>query len=111
MLGDYQDGSRDTLRLLPPFNWCPIEQDYFVDGKAFSTVKPRPIRICLGTGDVSRDLGALYQIKAVYGRELPGGAIQMLKMPLNSRKRLRSLTLRVLSNDVVVGLMAVTLEK
>lgn len=111
VLVDYQDGSRDTLRLLPPFNWCPIEQDYFVDGKAFSTVKPRPIRICLGTGDVSRDLGALYQIKAVYGRELPGGAIQMLKMPLNPRKRLHSLTLRVLSNDVVVGLMAVTLEK
>jgi hypothetical protein len=34
----------------------------------------------------------------------------MLVMPLNARKRLRSLTLRTLSNDVVVGLMAVTLQ-
>ena len=35
----------------------------------------------------------------------------MLRMPLNPEKTLRSLTLRTLSNDVVIGLMAVTLEK
>jgi hypothetical protein len=32
-------------------------------------------------------------------------------MPLNPRKRLKSLTLQTLSNDVVIGLMAVTLTK
>jgi hypothetical protein len=31
-------------------------------------------------------------------------------MPLNSDKKLVSLTLRTLSNDVVIGLMAVTLQ-
>ena len=50
-------------------------------------------------------------IKGVYGREIPGGAALLLQMPLNRKKPLRSLTLRTLSNDVVVGLMALTLEK
>ena len=42
---------------------------------------------------------------------LPGGAATMLVMPLNAKKKLRSLTLRALSNEVVVGLMGVTLQK
>ena len=113
----YTDNSSDTLQLYNPFNWCPIEQDYYVDGKAFWTVVTgRPLRVCLGkaTADgkplVSRDLGKELNIKGVYGREIPGGAAQILSMPLNAQKRLRSLTLRTLSNDVVIGLMAVTLQ-
>ena len=34
----------------------------------------------------------------------------MLRMPLNPNKKLKKLTLRTLSNDVVIGLMAVTLQ-
>ena len=78
--------------------------------KAFQTVEPRPYRVCLSTGDVSRDLGKTLGIQGVYGREIPGGAAQMLRMPLNPRKRLKSLTVRTLSNDVVIGLMALTLQ-
>ena len=107
----YSDGSQDTLRLVPPYNWCPIEQDYYVDGQAFSTIEPRPYRVCLATGQVSRNLGATLDIKGVYGREIPGGAAQMLTMHLRSDKKLKALRLRTLSDDVVVGLMAVTLEK
>ena len=106
----YQDGTSDTLLLRNPDNWCPIEQDYFVDGKAFQTAEPRPYRVCLGTGTVSRDLGKALGIKGVYGREIPDGAAQMLRMPLNNKKNLKSLTVRTLSNDVVIGLMAVTLQ-
>ena len=74
------------------------------------------MRFCLGkaTADgrpiVSRDLGKELSIKGVYGREIPGGAGEMLRMPLNKDKKLKSLTLRTLSNDVVIGLMAVTLQ-
>ena len=107
----YADGTQDTLRLVPPYNWCPIEQDYYVDGLAFSTTEPRPYRVCLGTGQVSRDLGTLLGIKGVYGREIPGGAAQMLTMPLHADRKLTALRLRTLSDDVVVGLMAVTLEE
>ena len=112
----YTDGSTDTLALRNPDNWCPIEQDYYVDGKAFCTSEPRPLRVCLGraTADgrpvVSRDLGCELSIQGVYGREIPGGAAQILTMPLNAKKKLRSLTVRTLSNDVVIGLMAVTLQ-
>jgi len=107
----YFDGSTDVLALRNPDNWCPIEQDYYVDGQAFMVAEPRPYRVCFGTGTVSRDLGKELDIKGVYGREIPGGAAQMLRLKLNAKKRLRSLTVRTLSNDVVIGLMAVTLQK
>ncbi|MBR1394166.1 MAG: DUF4450 domain-containing protein [Prevotella sp.] len=112
----YQDNTTDTLVLRNPDNWCPIEQDYYIDGKAFYAADPRPLRVCLGkaTEDgkpvVSRNLGRVLGIKGVYGREIPGGAAQILSMPLNPQKKLRSLTVRTLSNDVVIGLMAVTLQ-
>ena len=96
-----------------------------MDGKAFCLTPPlapplkgagsrgeelRPYRVCLGTGDVSRDLGKTLGIQGVYGREIPGGAAQMLRMRLNPQKRLKSLTVRTLSNDVVIGLMSITLQ-
>lgn len=108
---EYADHTVDTLHLVNPDNWCPIEQDYYVDGHAFYTTQPRPYRVCLGTGTVSRDLGRELHINGVYGRELPGGAAQLLTMPLNPAKKLRSLTVRTLSNDVVVGLMGLTLQR
>ena len=116
IVATYDDGTTDTLPLLNPDNWCPIEQDYYVDGKAFYAASPRPLRVCLGkaTADglplVSRDLGSELDISEVYGRSIPGGAAQILSMPLNPEKKLKSLTLRTLSNDVVIGLMAVTLQ-
>ena len=106
----YTDNTTDTLALRNPDNWCPIEQDYYIDGKAFQAPQPRPYRVCLGTGDVSRDLGKELDIKGVYGREIPGGAAQMLSMPLHPEKRLKSVSVHTLSNDVVIGLMAVTLQ-
>lgn len=111
VIATYKDGTTDTLRLVNPDNWCPIEQDFYVDGKAFYTTQQRPYRVALGTGTVSRNLGEELGISEVYGRPIPGGAAQMLKMPLDKKKELKSLTLRTLSNDVVIGLMAVTLAK
>ena len=106
----YTDGTADTLALRNPDNWCPIEQDYYVDGMAFNAPQPRPYRVCFSTGDVSRNLGSIIQLGGEYGREIPGGAGQMLEMPLDQQKRLQSLTIRTLSNDVIIGLMAVTLQ-
>ena len=106
----YTDDTTDSLALRNPDNWCPIEQDYYIDGKAFSAPQPRPYRVCFGTGDVSRNLGSVVKLGGEYGRDIPGGAGQMLEMPLNPQKRLKSLELRTLSPDVVIGLMAVTLQ-
>jgi len=110
VIATYKDGTADTLHLQNPDNWCPIEQDYYCDDKAFYMAENRPYRVCLGNGTVSRDLGKALGITSASERLLPGGAAQMLKMPLNGKKRLQKLTVRTLSNDVVVGLMAVTLQ-
>ena len=119
---DYTDGTTDTLHLVNPVNWCPIEQEYYIDGLAFSAAALRPYRVHLGSGQVSRNISQLTTIGS-FDNTVPGnpdsaeprvidcGAAQILKMPLQPRKRLRRLTLRTLSNDVVIGLMAVTLLK
>ena len=110
VVATYLDGKTDTLHLRNPENWCSIEQDYYFDQQAFYTSVAPPYRVCFGTGAVSRDLGSALGLEGVYGREIPGGAAQMLRMPLNKRKKLVALTVRALSNDVVIGLMAVTLQ-
>ena len=104
VVAQYKDGTADSLRLVNPDNWCPIERDYFVDGRAFSVALPRPYRVAFAAQ------GGEMGPKGADGGEIPGGAATMLCMPLNSDKKLVSLTLRTLSNDVVIGLMAVTLQ-
>lgn len=119
---DYADGTRDSLLLVNPENWCPIEQDYLTGETAFPMPQPRPYRVGLKTGKVSRNLfeDTAMAKEAVVSDvpefkkavcEIDGGAAVLLDMPLDPKKRLRSLTLRVLSNEVVVGLMGVTLQK
>lgn len=106
----YTDGSYCRLPLINPDNWCPIEQDFYIDNKAFYTTEPRPYRVALATGTVSRDLGNELNIDGVYGREIPGGAAQMLRMIIDDSKQLEKLTITPLSNDVVIGLMGITLQ-
>ena len=121
VIARYTDGTADTLRLQNPHNWCPIEQDYYEDGLAFHSSYPRPYRIDFATARVSRELmpmGEHYGRPAASGvagsyndRSFKKGAGIILDMPLNSQKQLKSLTLRTLSNDVVIGLMGVTLQR
>ena len=116
----YADGSKDVLPLENPINWCPIEQDYYTDDYAFWTAPKKPYRVLLSSGQVSRDLTVdflpaaendnLYDAVKETDRGIPDGAAQILRMPLR-RKKLQSITLETLSNDVVIGLMAITLEK
>ena len=44
-------------------------------------------------------------------REIKGGGGIIIDMPLNPRKRLRSITLTTLSNEVVMGIMGITLQR
>jgi len=106
---DYKDGTRSVLPLISPTNWCPIEQDYYVDGLAFKLETPRPYRFCLQNGIVSNDLGNVLKLKGPMERKIKGGAGIILCMPLDKTKELSSLQLETLSNDVVIGLMGATL--
>jgi hypothetical protein len=45
------------------------------------------------------------------GGKIPGGAATVLEMPLDSHRPLKSLTIRTLANEIVIGLMAVTLQR
>lgn len=107
----YADGTSEVLELVNPENWCPIEQDFFVDDIAFRLDAPRPYRLHLKSGLVSNNLERDLNIKGVYGRPIDGGAGILLDVKLNPKKKLKKLTLETLSNDVVIGLMGVTLQR
>ncbi len=107
----YADGSQERLELVNPDNWCPIEQDYYTDNFAFKVNSKRPYRVHFMSDKVSRDLCKLLGINGVYGREIKGGAGEMLDLKLNPNKKLKNITLRTLSNDVVIGIMGITLQK
>lgn len=107
----YTDGSAQTLSLVPPYNWSPIEQDYFTDGKAFSIPTSRQLRMKLTDGTVSRDLGKATGIEGVYGRRIEGGASNLLFVPLDESKQLHDITLKADANEVVIGLIAASIIK
>ena len=103
----YTDGTSEKLALRNPENWWPIEKDLFVDGAAFDTKAPRPVRIHLKTGKVITDQNA----QQWNGKEIDGGAATALGLTLNPNKTLLKLKLSTLCNDVVIGLMAITLQR
>lgn len=108
----YQDGTVATTELVNPTTWVPIEQDIYYDRHAFrpaAGTQP-PYRLHFASGRVSRRLGDELGIEGVYGRQIDGGAGMLLDIRLDPRKELEALELETLSNDVVIGLMAVTLQ-
>lgn len=108
----YKDGSEDALDLVLPDNLFPLDQDLFIDGWAFDSPQPRPWRVRLKTGDVSKyhagELGKHMSNDPLY---IDGGMATMLDLPLNPDKELDSLTLETIANEVIIGLMGVTLMK
>ena len=108
VVATYADGSTARLALRNPETWWPIEQDYFIDDYQFRCDGPLPPRVDLRTGRVRLlDLPAFKG----QGRAVPGGAATVLVLPLDPGKELRSLTVRALANEVVIGLLAATLER
>ena len=104
----YQDGSVTRLALSNPETWWPIDQDYFIDDFAFRHELPLPPRCDLKTGKI-RVLEAA-EFKG-HGKSIAGGAATLLVVDLVPDKELASITVRALANEVVVGLMGVTLER
>ncbi len=129
----YADGSDSVMYLVNPVNWRPVEEDCYTDEYAFRSAGLNPYRVSfltgavhrkmplelLGEGGASADYRPEEKLRAkakadynlVTDRTITGGGALILKMPLDSGKEPESLTLRTLSNDVVIGLMGVTLEK
>ncbi len=106
---NYTDGTASTLLLENPENWWPIEQDLFNDGFAFNTNAPAPLRLHLKTGLATDSFNKHTSIKGFTNRAIDGGAATVLDLPLDSQKELKSITLRAVANDVIIGLIALTL--
>lgn len=106
----YKDGTCDKMALRNPDNWAPIEHIFFEDGLAFNRHAPALYRLRLKTGEISNNFGEELGFPGA-SRELDGGAAILLEMPLNPDKKLSHLVLETLSNDVVIGLMGITLQR
>lgn len=108
----YADGTEEVLDLVLPDNLIPLDQDLFIDGWAFYTRQPRPWRVRLKTGDVSKyhagELGGRMSNDPIY---VDGGMATLLDLPLDPEKELVSLTLETIANEVIIGLMGVTLKQ
>lgn len=108
---NYTDGTSSVLELKNPENWWPIEQDYLIDGFAFTAVETKPTRVLLKTGEVMPAKYKYTGIKGFSNFGIDGGAATVLHLKLNPNKQLKSLTLKTIANDVVIGLMSVTLVR
>ena len=86
ILVTYSDEHTERLPLSNPTTWWPIEADYNTAIDGFCVPGPHPPRIDLGAGRAT-----------------------LLDLPLDPDRELRSLTVRCLANEVVVGLMSATL--
>ena len=104
----YADGTTARLALRNPTTWWPIDQDYYIDDLAFARPEPLPVRVDLATGKIR--VLKMDEFKGK-GRVVPGGAATVLDLPLEAGKELRSLTVRALANEVVIGLMSVTVAR
>lgn len=106
----YKDGSKDKLELVLPDNLLPLDQDIFIDGWAYRSGQPRPWRIRLQDGSVSKyhaaELGKRMSNNPIY---IEGGMVTLLDLSLDSDKELESLSLETVANEVVIGLMGITL--
>jgi len=89
-----------------PTIWWPIDQDYFINDFGFRRPETIPPRVDLKSGLVRVPDHSEFKGK---GGIVPGGAATVLDMPLNPQKELKSLTVRTLANEVVIGLMSITL--
>lgn len=103
----YTDGTSERLELINPDNWPSIEQIGHNDGYAFRA--PALPRVWLKNGRCSRHLAQELQLEGV-NPMIEGGAATIVEMTIDPEKELQSLTLETLSNDVVIGLMGVTIE-
>ncbi|MFT3784114.1 MAG: DUF4450 domain-containing protein [Nibricoccus sp.] len=108
VIATYMDGTTSRLALYNPTTWWPIEQDYFIDDYQFRYFGSFPPRVDLKTGKVRFLDRAAFKGQ---GREVGGGAATVLTLSLDPNKELRSLTIRALSNEVVIGLMSATLVR
>lgn len=106
---NYKDGTIEKLELKNPETWYPIEQDCYRDDYAFKINGVMPPRVYLKTGELTLES---YDVLKVNGTNfIDGGSASILDLPLDSSKELDNVTISTIANDVVVGVMSITLKR
>jgi hypothetical protein len=105
----YADGTTARTPLRNPDNWWPIERDYLTDDYQFPLCGALPVRVDLKSAAVQVPDPATF--RSASREAIDGGAATVLEVPLDHSKTLQSVTVRALANDVVIGLMGVTLDR
>ncbi|MFT4089167.1 MAG: DUF4450 domain-containing protein [Asticcacaulis sp.] len=103
----YTDGTTSKLELRNPDNWWPVERDFFIDDYQFRLCGEVPVRFDMQTGKIF-----IPQTKGYADREkLAGGSANLLYLDLDPTRTLKSLSVHSVANDVVIGLMGVSLVR
>jgi hypothetical protein len=105
----YMDGTKSLVTLENPANWWPIEQDCLTDDFAFSPgVTSLPPRVDLATGTMR----TLEGIRKKTRLPAAGGSGQVIDVPLAGPGReLKSVTVRAMTYEVIVGVMGMTVVR
>lgn len=107
----YKDGTYSELLLKNPENWWPIEQDYYTDDYAFKITANPPPRLHLKTGKFHRQFSNYTSIKGFTDYAIDGGAATVLDLSIDPNKELDHLELTTIANEVIIGIMSITLLK
>jgi hypothetical protein len=106
----YENGKTTTLSLTNPDTWWTIEQDYFFDNKAFYyNSATKPVRLALKTGEFYTEKKNYTTIKGFSNRAVEGGAANIYSLKIENNP-IQSIEIIALCNDVVIGLMAASIE-
>ncbi len=123
----YRDGEVQTCELHPsqPNNgvrWSSIEADpYYNDGsfRLYSAIADNtpyqrnteiPIRILLKSGEYGRLLGDKVGKEGMGSPYIDGGAAILMPFEIDPKRELEAIEVECLSNDVVIGVMGITVE-
>ena len=105
----YTDGSTARLALRNPETWWPIEQDYFIDDYQF----PLEGRSAAArrSEDRARFGCSILRRSRARARDSRAARLRCCIWRSIRQSSCRALTVRTFANDVVIGLMSVTLER
>lgn len=104
----YADGGMARLALYNPTTWWPIERDYLTDDFQFRAPGPPPLRVDLKTGRIRTPA---LRSPIANESQIDGGAATVLTLRLDPKRPVRTVTVRALANDVVIGTLAASLVR
>lgn len=105
---EYAGGEKEQLVLRSPENWWPVNEDFAVDDYQFRLVGNIPPRVALRTGEIR-----IRGDREIRGQGGPreGGEANVIDLPLNETRELKSLKIKALANEAIIGLLSAVIAR